>query len=150
MPTFLLKKYSQTPAELVNQENTQTVASSNSEEKKESDEPEEMKITVTGTISQIVAIALQKVLVNTNVNMEEVENEDKESQVKAISSENINKEPIDTLRSIKDNDFVFIQTSGFTTAQEDWFLTNVNNKTKNVVYTIESFINHIKKHFKIA
>jgi len=150
MPTFLLKKYSQTPAELVNQENTQTVASGNSEEKKENDEPEEMKITVTGTISQIVATALQKVLVNTNVNMEEVEDEDKESQVKAISSENINKEPIDTLRSIKDNDFVFIQTSGFTTAQEDWFLTNVNNKTKNIVYTIESFINHIKKHFKIA
>lgn len=143
MPTFLLKKYENTPTEQVNQENPETPKP---DDKKE---PEELTITVTGTISQIVATALQKVLENTQVHMTETE-ENKESHVKAISTENINEEPVDTLRSIQDNDFVFIHTNGFTTAQEAWFLTNIENKTKNVVYTIESFIQYVKNHFKIA
>lgn len=147
MPTFLLKKYEQAPTESVNQENPETPKT---EEQKQDNEPEEMKITVTGAISQIVATALQKVLKNTPIQMQEAETEDKDSAVKAISTENINEEPVDTLRSIQDNDFVFIHSNGFTTAQEEWFLTNVGNKTKNVVYTLEGFINHVKNHFKIA
>lgn len=147
MPTFLLKKYNETSTDQVNKENSE-----HSDIKKEEqiNEPEEMKITVTGTISQIVATALQKVLYNTQIHMDEIDGEVKDSQVKAISTENINKEPIETLRFIENNDFVFIHTNGFTTTQEEWFLTNINNKTKNIVYTLESFINHVKKHFKIT
>lgn len=144
MPTFLLKKYDTTQSEQVNQENPETP-----KKEEETKEAEEMTITVTGAISQIVATALQKVLENTQVHMTEVENEPQEADVKAISAENINEEPVDTLRSIHDNDFVFIHTNGFTTAQEAWFLTNIENKTKNVVYTIESFVNHVKAHFKL-
>lgn len=144
MPTFLLKKYDTTQSEQVNQENPESP-----KKEEEVKEAEEMTITVTGAISQIVATALQKVLENTQVHMNEVENEPQEADVKAISAENINEEPVDTLRSIHDNDFVFIHTNGFTTAQEAWFLTNIENKTKNVVYTIESFIKHVKAHFKL-
>lgn len=144
MPTFLLKKYDTTQSEQVNQETPETP-----KKEEENKKDEEMTITVTGAISQIVATALQKVLENTQVHMSEVENEPQEADVKAISAENINEEPVDTLRSIHDNDFVFIHTNGFTTAQEAWFLTNIENKTKNVVYTIESFIKHVKAHFKL-
>lgn len=143
MPTFLLKKYETTQSEQVNQKNSETPV------EKEEENPEEMTIAVTDTISQIVATALYKVLKNTQVQIEEVEDTAKDANVKAISTENINKEPVDTLRFIRDNDFVFIHTTGFTTTQEDWFLTNIENKTKNVVYTIESFINYIKTYFKL-
>lgn len=146
MPTFLLKKYEQSSTDQVNQENPE--ASKPDEQVKEN-EPEEMKITVTGAISQIVATALQKVMKNTQVGIQEVE-DSSDSHVKAISTENINEEPVETLRSIQDNDFVFIHTNGFTTAQEEWFLTNMNDKTKNVVYTLEGLIKHVKNHFKIA
>lgn len=147
MPTFLLKKYNQAPNEHVGQEAPQQTDQQKEEDKEKI--PESMTITVSGSISQIVATALNKVLENTNVNVEQTETEDQSADVKAISTENINEEPVDTLRSIQDNDFVFIHTNGFTTAKEDWFLTNISNKTKNVVYTIESFIDHIKKHFKL-
>lgn len=143
MPTFLLKKYDKTQSEEVNQE---TVEAPKTEKK---EDPEELTITVSGTISQIVAMALQKALVQSDVEVTEVPTDDNQAEVKAISTENINDEPVDTLRSIQENDFVFIHTNGFTTAQEAWFLTNIENKTKNVVYTIESFINHVKKHFKL-
>ncbi len=144
MPTFLLKKYDKTQSEQVNQETPETP-----KKEEEIEEAKDMTITVTGAISQIVATALQKVLENTQVHMSEVEGDTKDAEVKAISTENINEEPVDTLRSIQDNDFVFIHTNGFTTAQEAWFLTNIENKTKNVVYTIESFIKHVKAHFKL-
>lgn len=146
MPTFLLKKYNETSTDQVNKENPETPVEKPEEG---ADEPEEMKITVTGSISQIVATSLQKVLQNTQVHMEETE-DSSDSHVKAISTENINEEPVDTLRSIQDNDFVFIHTNGFTTAQEEWFLTNMSNKTKNVVYTLEGLIKHVKNHFKMA
>lgn len=144
MPTFLLKKYDSAPTENVNQENPEQPI-----EKKEEQVPETMTITVSGSISQIVATALNKVLENTDVQVEQTDSEDQNADVKAISTENINEEPVDTLRNIHDNDFVFIHTQGFTTAQEEWFLTNMANKTNKVVYTLESFINHVKAHFKL-
>lgn len=148
MPTFLLKKYNQAPNEHVGQEAPQQTDQQKEEDKEKI--PESMTITVSGSISQIVATALNKVLENTDVNVEQTETEDQSADVKAISTENINEEPVDTLRNIHDNDFVFIHTKGFNTAQEEWFLTNVANKTNKVVYTLESFINHVKAHFKLA
>lgn len=145
MPTFLLKKYETAPTEHVNQENTEQPKQEEQEQA-----PKELTITVSGSISQIVASALNKVLQNTDVNVEQTDTEDQNASVKAISTENINQEPVDTLRNIHDNDFVFIHTHGFTTAQEDWFLTNVANKTNKVVYTLESFLKHVKAHFKLA
>lgn len=149
MPTFLLKKYNTSPDENVNKE-TQEQPAEQSSEQKEDQSPETMMITVSGSISQIVATALNKVLQNTNVTIEETETEDQSSSIKAISIEDINKEPVDTLRNIHDNDFVFIHTNGFSTAKEEWFLTNIANKTNRIVYTLESFIRHIKTHFKLT
>lgn len=147
MPTFLLKKYNETPTENVNQE---SVPQTETEQQKEEDKvPDSMTITVSGSISQIVATALNKVLQNTYVHIKEIEGDDQSANVKAISTENINKQPVDTLRNIHDNDFLFIYTKGFTTAQEEWFLTNVANKTNNIVYTLESFIKYIKTYFKL-
>ena len=145
MPTFLLKKYDSSPTENVNQETPEQPT-----ENKEEKVPETMTITVSGSISQIVATALNKVLENTEVQLEQTDSDDQNANVKAISTENINEEPVDTLRNIHDNDFVFIHTNGFTTAQEEWFLTNMSNKTKNVVYTLEGLIKHVKNHFKMA
>lgn len=144
MPTFLLKKYDSAPTENVNKETQEQPA-----EKKEEQVPDTMTITVSGSISQIVATALNKVLHNTEIQFEQTQADDQNADVKAISTENINEEPVDTLRNIHDNDFVFIHTQGFTTAQEEWFLTNMANKTNKVVYTLESFINHVKAHFKL-
>lgn len=148
MPTFLLKKYNQAPNEHIGQEAPQQTDQQKEEDKEKI--PESMTITVSGSISQIVATALNKVLENTEVRLEQTDSDDQNANVKAISTENINEEPVDTLRNIHDNDFVFIHTKGFNTAQEEWFLTNVANKTNKVVYTLESFINHVKAHFKLA
>lgn len=139
MPTFLLKKYNQEND--VNKENKTDDESS----KKNEDEnaPEELTITVTGTVSEIVANALNKAFQN-KLQISEVEEEKEDTQVKAISTENINISPIDTFNSIHKDDIVFIHNRGFKTSTEEWFLTNIENKTKNVFYTIESFIKFVK------
>ena len=62
-----------------------------------------------------------------------------------ITTEEINADPVKALRSIQDNVNVFIQTEGFHTSKEEWFLMNLSNKTSNVFYTLESFVSHLVK-----
>lgn len=138
MTTFVLKKY--------NQETN--INNPNPEEVKKEEIPEKLTITVTGTISEIVAKALQKALAN-KVQIEEVTEDNKEAEVKAISTENINTDPLVTFESIHKDDIVFIHNNGFRTVAEEWFLTNIPNKTSNVFYTIESFTKFVKNKFKI-
>lgn len=132
MPTFVLKKYDD-PKE----------AKVDEEQKKEKDEKEELTITVLGTISEIVANALNKALKNTNVEIEEVEKNEDNSNIKIVSTEDINNDPISAFKFIKDNDVVFIDNRGFKTAKEDWYLTNIPNKTTKVFFTVEGFIKYI-------
>ncbi len=142
MATFVLKKY---------EEKKNDISESKPVEKTGEEIPQEdqkLVITVTGTIAEIVANALNKVLSN---KVEVIENEDPAlSDIKAVSTEDINNNPIDTFNSIKNNDVVFIYNSGFKTAKEEWFLTNLPNKNSNVFYTIESFISYIKVKLNIG
>ena len=140
MTTFVLKKY----------EETSTSPNNDSEQNNTNIEKEEVTIKVEGSISEIVAKALQSVLAN-KVVMKELADDNKEttsdekSIVKAVSTEEINLHPLDTFNSINKNDIVFIQNKGFKTSQEEWFLTNISNKTDNVFYSVESLISYISK-----
>ena len=125
MTTFVLKKYDN------------SVQSPNSETNTEIKPTEEVTIKVEGSVAEIVAAALQRVLVN-KVNIEEVEDtQDIENveQVKAISTEEINKDPLKAFNSINKKDLVFIHNKGFKTSTEEWFLLNIPNKT--ILYFIQ-------------
>lgn len=140
MTTFILKKYDDNKTD-IDKENQET-----EENKKE----EQITITVLGTISEIVTNALNKALKNTNIQMQEVENTDNQkSDVKIVSTEDINSDPITAFKFIKDNDVIFIDNKGFNTDKEDWYLLNINNKTNNVFYTVESFIKYINSKLGI-
>lgn len=140
MTTFVLKKYDN------------SVQSPNSETNTEIKPTEEVTIKVEGSVAEIVASALQRVLAN-KVNIQEVEdNQDTENteQVKAISTEEINKDPLKAFNSINKQDIVFIQNKGFKTSTEEWFLLNIPNKTNTVFYTIESLLKHVCAKLDVA
>lgn len=140
MTTFVLKKYDN------------SVQSPNSETNTEIKPTEEVTIKVEGSVAEIVASALQRVLAN-KVNIQEVEdNQDTENteQVKAISTEEINKDPIKAFNAINKQDIVFIHNKGFKTSTEEWFLLNIPNKTNTVFYTIESLIKHVCAKLDVA
>lgn len=140
MTTFVLKKYDN------------SVQSPNSESNSEIKPTEEVTIKVEGSVAEIVASALQRVLAN-KVNIQEVEdNQDTENteQVKAISTEEINKDPIKAFNAINKQDIVFIQNKGFKTSTEEWFLLNIPNKTNTVFYTIESLLKHVCAKLDVA
>lgn len=133
MTTFVLKKYE----EIVNDE-------TKSKEEIEKEEPKEISIQVEGSVSEIVANALQNVL-GKKLHIEEITDEvETETNVKAISTEDINKDPALTFNSIKKDDIVFINTKGFVTAKEEWFLMNISNKTDKVFFSVESLIKHLR------
>lgn len=139
MATFILKKYD----ENASQQDTDQTKQINEETQKE-----QLTVSVVGSISEIVAKALYKALAN---KAEVVEKPDDEaSSTKAISSEDINSAPLETFNSIQQNDAVFIHNNGFKTKEEEWFLTNIGNKTENVFYTVESFISYIKKKLNLS
>lgn len=141
MATFVLKKYEEKKSDLSQADPVEKTDESTPEE------DEKLVITVTGTVAEIVANALNKVLSN---KVEVIESEDSSlADIKAVSTEDINSNPVDTFNSIKNNDVVFIYNSGFKTAKEEWFLTNLPNKNSNVFYTVESFITYIKMKLNI-
>lgn len=140
MATFILKKYEENKDEQNNDSAKQAQAKV---------EDERMTVTVVGSISEIVAKALYKALAN-KVNIEE-QPDDAASDTKAISTEDINSAPLDTFNSINPNDAVFIHSEhGFKTREEEWFLTNIGNKTENVFYTVESFIKYIQQKLNVS
>jgi len=140
MTTFVLKKYDQTNNDT--NKDPSDLEEIDSDENKETNN--EITFKVEGTISKIVASALYSVFSN-KVKIEEIEETVPENNeiIKAISTEDINKDPISTFNSINKEDVVFIKNKGFTTSKEEWFLTNIPNKTNKVFYTIESLIKYI-------
>lgn len=144
MPTFVLKKYQEETTDTnTSGDNTNTPENTNEQE----EAPKELTINVIGPISEIVANALNKAFSNRiEVEIKEENSSENSENIKAISTEDINKDPLTTFNLINKDDIVFIDTNhkGFTTAKEEWFLTNIENKTKNIFYTIESLITHIE------
>lgn len=145
MPTFVLKKYNQ--ENNVNNE-TKELDNTTNQDTNNINNDKELTITVTGTVAEIVANALNKVFEN-KVEITKTEEDKTDSNIKAISTESVNSLPLDTFNFINKDDIVFIYNKGFSTAKEEWFLTNIENKTKNVFYTIESFIKFIKTKLEI-
>lgn len=139
MTTFTLKKY---------EEQKDPQSGDVAKDINETTQREQMTVTVVGSISEIVAKALHKALAH-DVEIQEQPDGD-ESKVKAISTEDINSAPLDTFNSIGKDDALFIHnTDGFKTKEEEWFLTNIGNKTDNVFYTVESFIKYIKRTLNV-
>lgn len=133
MTTFLLKKYDD------------TTPSPNNETKEENTtDNKELSIKVEGSVAEVIASALNKVLAN-KAEIVQVDDETAETSIKTLSTEDINEDPIKSFNSIQSNDVVFIDThnKGFTTAKEDWFLLNLPNKTSNVFYSVESLIKYV-------
>ena len=144
MPTFVLKKY-QEEADNGNRASTAEKPST-----QENDKKEELTISVVGPVSEIVANALFKVFsdkAKIEVKEDESSSEQETEKVKAVSTEDINKDPLSTFNMINKGDVVFIDTGrkAFSTTKEEWFLTNITNKTNNVFYTVESLINYIEE-----
>ncbi|EKD89552.1 MAG: hypothetical protein ACD_33C00045G0019 [uncultured bacterium] len=141
MTTFVLNKYEPKKEEKTTDQNTENETTEVETEK------EEAYIMATGTISEIVYKALHKTFANVT-ELEENDNS-KTSNYKAVSTEDINNNPIETFNSIKENDVVLIHTNkAFSTSKEEWFLSNIGNKTKNVFYTVESFVKYLESNIK--
>lgn len=138
MTTFVLKKYEPKKEDDTIEKTKETKEDNNALDK--------IKITVDTSISEIISELLYKKLSNVNI---EVEEDKSESTIKAVSTENINSDPIKTFNSINNNDTIFIINKGFRTSKEEWFLTNLENKTSNIIYTEESFIRFIKSKLGI-
>jgi len=135
MPVFALKKYqpkeNQQPVE-----NEQTPQEGNKEEK-------EVTIDVIGSIPEIVINALYKEFGN-DAKIEEVENSVENPDIKVVSSESINTNGLDALKRINENDTVYLYLNRFTTTQESWFMYNLEHKTKNIIFTMERFLNVVR------
>lgn len=135
MPVFALKKYqpkeNQQPVE-----NEQTPQEENKEEK-------EVTIDVIGSIPEIVINALYKEFGN-DTKIEKVENSVENPDIKVVSSESINADGLATLKKINENDTVYLCLNRFTTTQESWFMYNLEHKTKNIILTMERFLNVVR------
>lgn len=145
MPTFILKKY----------ENNKQDAPNGSETKANTDEIESNKeenkdliITISGTIAEIVCKALNKTLDNKII----IEQTEKYSspEATAVSTEDINKDPISTFNDIQKDSVIFIHNRGFKTTKEEWFLTNISNKSSSVHYSVEGFVSYVKTRLGIT
>lgn len=141
MSTFIISKYNK-PDETKTSETQNDQVNTDGKNDKE-----ELIIQVSGTISEIVARALNKALGN-SIDIE-VKQEESNSNIKAISTEDINKTPASTFNSIKKDDILFIHSKGFNTATEEWFLSNLANKTPKVFYTLEHFVSYVKTSLNV-
>lgn len=150
MTTFTLKKYEEpTQAEITHSDlgaPNESLTGTTTETPKVIEEQKEIKINVSDSISAIVAKALNKIFAN---KIEIMESEESPSVTKVISAEEIKLHPIETFKSVNKGDRVFIHNDGFKTAQEEWFLTNIPNKSSQVFYTINSFAKFITEEFNL-
>lgn len=147
MPTFVLKKY----ADPKTQEQPQPAQD---EPPQEQNTPvtktpqKEIMIEVSGSVASIVAHALNKTLVRKDVTVDEVT--ETSGDVKAISTEDIANNPVETLRKVRDSKLLFIATEGFKTKKEEWFLTNLEGRVGQVFYSVEAFVDYLKKELSDA
>lgn len=141
MTTFTLKKYEEVKPDDNSEQQVEQKEVANKE-------PLSLNVSVVGSISEIVAKALNEALANKVKVVEQTDGPD--TTVKAISTEDINSDPANTFKNINKDDAVFIHSPGpFKTKEEEWFLTNIHNKTDNVFFSIEKFINYIKLKLEI-
>lgn len=141
MSTFILKKYEEKKQPSTETEEKEAVPS-------ERDAEKEMTIEVSGSVSEIIANALNKVFANTNVEIEEVKEDGKAADAEAITMEDIRNDPVKTLRAVKQSKAVVITGEGFKTKEDEWFATNMEDYDGKVFYSVEKFIDFIADEFR--
>ena len=136
MPTFVLKKYQEKlPTQVAD------TPDENQTQKPEKELEKTIEISVSDSISKIVAIALYRALPN---NVEIEEKIDNTKTVQAISTEDINGDPT-IVNKVQNNGSLFIMAEhGFTTQKEDWFLSTLTNKNVKTFFSMESFMKSIR------
>ena len=141
MTTFVLKKY-----EEKTEETSQSGETTPEGAVVTPREEQQVTIRVDSSVAEIVAKTLLEVLGNRATIQQladKKEEQDITQQARVITTESINNDPIATLRSVSPNDILLISNEGFHTEKEEWFLTNVANKTPTVFYSVESFVKHL-------
>ena len=133
MTTFTLKKYEiQKPDEQKKEEAPN-----------ESQQEKQVTIKIEGSISEIVANSLNKLLQQNNSELTETKDETPSTSVKAITTEDINTDPVTCYKNIEDNDVLYIASNGFKTAAESWFLYNVSARNIKNFYTQEALLSYL-------
>lgn len=146
MTTFVLKKYEEKTEETPHSEKTTPVGAVVTPQ-----EEHQVTIQVDSSVAEIVAKTLLEVLGNRATIQQLADKKEEEQgttqQARVITTESINNDPIATLRSVSPNDILLISNEGFHTEKEEWFLTNITNKTPTVFYSVESFVKHLSTLF---
>ena len=146
MPTFVLKKYEEKKDTTQPEEGTES--SQPQADTSESPIKKEMSVEVSGSISEIIANALNRVFANTDVEVEEVKDGERTADAEAITMEDIRSEPVKTLRAVKQSKVVVISGEGFRTKEDEWFITNMEDYQGKVFYSVEKFVDHLVEEFK--
>ena len=139
MPVFTLHKYQpaapQTPSSTPGSQETQAGA----------DKPPAITIQASASVSALVAQALYATMSRQD------DDSDKESQEKsapsaqvpeavAISTQDIEKDPVGALESASVADSVIILGRGFHTAKDEWILNALQARNKSLYFSVESFL----------
>lgn len=142
MAIFKITKYSETQPK---QEDTKP------EQQPEREKTATLKLNVSESVASTVAKFLfekfkqnDKEPQNTNFEIDEDNEEtDETPQVTVVSKEDINADPAKLYNSLKSGTVVIIQNkTAFTTAKEQWFISNIEEKGVNISYNLNSFIDN--------
>lgn len=142
MPTFVLKKYEEKP--VTKEPDTEQPSEQPESTNTVKTVQKEMEIDVSGSISEIVANALNKVFANTGVDIEEKEESSQtEGGAAAISVETIRIDPVSVLRKAKSASVIVFAGESFHTKEDEWFLVNMEDYKGKVFYSVEKFVNYL-------
>lgn len=136
MPVFTLKNYEESLDSKAAADDLQTSEQEQEQEKKE----QFVTIQANDSVAKIVANALYKAIPNV---AESDRTDSVDTQV--VSTEDINRSPVDTWNLVKNTDNVVIINKGFSTAKEEWFLNSLEKSNSKVFYSIESYLKSLEK-----
>lgn len=141
MATFVLSKYKPEAEDNAAGETPETTKPESKE-----DGVSKILLKVDGSISEMVARALSELLANkvdvTPLDDTEIDASVNVKEGKALTTESINEDPLRVFESIPKDAIVYIANEGFKTQKEEWFLSNITNKTDKVFYSIKSLANY--------
>lgn len=141
MAVFTLKKY-----EINHKPQTNPYAQTEGQQETKEQKDPSIHITATDSVSSILTKALYMVYHQDQDTIDEQDSPSvalQETTNVAITTEDINNNPQAALNLAKKAKNLAIVSEGFSTKQEEWFLTNLNNLDINVFYTMGKFLDAI-------
>lgn len=135
MPVFTLHKYQPAPE-----------ATPQSQDEQETEnKPAAIAIQASTSVSSLVAQALYSTMQRKNDDVEDKEEEEASNtqtpEAVAISTQDIEKDPVGALESVSVADSVIILSPrGFHTAKDEWLLSALEARKKSVFFSVESFL----------